>query len=134
MNEITLTTENDRGNIERCPHYAIRFWLPILGPTATILRPAMLDELHTNGRVVPTGEHLVTRIELEQLAWHVGITYQNVVTKAIERGARCGYWTAEPGTIHVPARVPRVPARVLRKHAGGPFQDRHDAYVAALGA
>ncbi len=124
---VTDRTDHDRGDVDITHNYRRRWWLPVIGPTATVLLDHLAgpdnDEWHVHDTI-----ELATALGLGR-----GIGRHSPLIRTLERLTRFGFgsFDIEPGhadsdpcitiwnTIGlVPERITRDwPARMQQAHA-----------------
>lgn len=109
-------------SIDRCGHdprsrYVERFWLGVLGPSATWLLRRFQDEL--DGSAPSTGVPPAVRVDLTALARQMGMSYvpgrESAFSRAIQRCVMFGVAHHTPDGLAVRRRIPHVAERHLRR-------------------
>ncbi len=109
-------------SIDRCGHdprsrYVERFWLGVLGPSATWLLRRFQDELDAGDH--RDGSQQAVRVDLTALARQMGMSYvpgrESAFSRAIQRCVMFGVAHHTPDGLAVRRRVPRVAERHLRR-------------------
>ncbi len=125
----------DRDGHDPRSRYVERFWLGVLGPSATWLLRRFQDELDASLR--PGASEQVARVDLSALARRMGMSYvpgrESAFSRAIQRCVMFGVAHHTPDGLAVRRRVPHVAERHLRRLPPD-VAIAHDRWVDALPA